>query len=78
MADLRNASKSLIKKTMDRQAAIQGLVGHPQYLQLRSDDRLNIVRKVQDGLPLSLMLLLLDAHHWVETGLIIERKRSEQ
>lgn len=57
---------------MDLRAAIRGLMDHPQYLQMPSDERLTIVRKVQDGLPLSLMLLLLTAHHWVETGLIIE------
>lgn len=61
---------------MDRRTAIQGLLDHPQYLQLRSDNRLNIVRKIQGGLPLSIMLLLLDAHHWVETGLIIGRKNE--
>lgn len=77
MTDLRNASKSLIKKTIEKRAAIRGLMDHPQYLQLPSGDRLNIVRKVQNGLPLSLMLVLLTAQHWVETGVIIERKRSE-
>jgi len=38
---------------------------HPQYFQLRFEDRLNIVRKDQNGLPLSVMLLMLTAHHWV-------------
>lgn len=50
---------------------------HPQYFQLRFEDRLNIVRKDQNGLLLSLMLVLLRAKYWVETGVIIERKRSK-
>jgi hypothetical protein len=66
-----------LKTNMDRLTAIRVLMDHPQYLQLRSEERLTILSKIQDGLPLSLMLLLLTAHHWVETGLIIERKVSE-
>lgn len=50
---------------------------HPQYFRLRFDDRLTIIRKVQDGLPLSTMRWMLTARHWVETGLIIEKKGSE-
>ena len=56
---------------MDRRTAIRSLMDHPQYLQLQSDERLNIVRKVQDGLPLSMILWILTAYHWVETGSII-------
>jgi hypothetical protein len=66
-----------LKTNMDRLTAIRALMDHPQYLQLQSEERLTIIRKIQDGLPLSLMLLLLTAHHWVETGLIIDRKESE-
>jgi hypothetical protein len=66
-----------LKTDMDRLKAIRALMDHPKYLQLRSEERLAIISKIQDGLPLSLMLLLLTAHHWVETGVIIERKGSE-
>jgi hypothetical protein len=50
---------------LDRQTVIRTLMHHPQYFQLRFEGRLNIVRRDQNGLPLSLMLLLLIAHHWV-------------
>jgi hypothetical protein len=66
-----------MKTDMDKLAAIRALMDHPQYQQLRSEQRLTIIRKIQDGLPLSWMLLLLSAHHWVETGVFIERKGSE-
>lgn len=65
------------KADMDKLTAIRALMDHPQYLQLRSEERLAIISKIQNGLPVSLMLLLLSAHHWVETGVIIERKGSD-
>jgi hypothetical protein len=74
MTELYNASRAPVEKTMDRRSAVQGLMDHPQYLELRSDDRLTIIRKVQNGMPLSTMLLLLTAQHWVLTGSLIKRK----
>jgi len=61
-----------------RQAAIRDLMDHPQYFQLRSEDRLNMVRMVQDGMSLSTVRYFLTVRHWVQTGLIFEEKGSKK
>lgn len=73
----RNGSEVQVKN-MKRQAAIRTLMDHPQYFRLRSGDRLNIVRMVQDGMSLSTIRYFLTIRHWVKTGLIFEEKGSEK
>jgi len=62
---LKDTAHRNIPEGLDRQTVVRSLMDHPQYFQLRFEDRLNIVRKDQNGLPLSVMLLMLTAHHWV-------------
>lgn len=74
--DHRNGSEVQVKN-INRQAAVRDLMDHPQYFQLRSEDRLNIVRMVQNGMSLSTIRYFLTVRHWVLTGLIVEWKGSE-
>jgi len=41
---------------------------HPVYLTFNTSSRLNLVRRVERGLNLSVALFHLKAWHWVKTG----------
>jgi hypothetical protein len=51
-----------------RRKVIRNLMAHPCYFNLRLAERLNLIRKVEAGLPDSTLCFFLKARYWVKTG----------
>ncbi len=51
-----------------RRKVIRNLMTHPCYFNLRLAERLNLIRKVEAGLPDSTLCFCLKARYWVKTG----------
>lgn len=54
----------------DRKTLIRTLLDQPFYLALNARLRLNLVRKMEDGLELSTVVFHMKAWHWIKTGKI--------